>query len=108
MEIVNSQINSISVDAESNHARGKKLPTKVEIQNWLANYLVEQLDLNPARVDVSIPFERYGIDSAAAIVLVGDLKDWLEIDLEPTLIYDYPSIEELARHLNDSIRAEYS
>nr|AFV96136.1 acyl carrier protein [Cylindrospermum licheniforme UTEX B 2014]ARU81116.1 CylB [Cylindrospermum licheniforme UTEX B 2014] len=108
MEIVNSQINSISVDAENNHARAKKLPTKVEIQTWLVNYLVEQLDLNPARVDVSIPFERYGIDSAAAIVLVGDLKDWLEIDLEPTLIYDYPSIEELARHLNDSIKAEYS
>lgn len=108
MEILNTQINSIAVNTASDRTLGKKLPTKVEIQNWIINYLVQHLELNPARIDITIPFDRYGIDSAAAIVLVGDLKDWLEIDLEPTLIYDYPSIEELARHLSDSIRAEYS
>jgi hypothetical protein len=52
MEILNTQIDSISFDVESDRTRSKKLPTKKEIQTWLVNYLVEQLDLNPARVDI--------------------------------------------------------
>jgi len=31
--------------------------------------------------------------------LSGDLEAWLGRELSPSLIYDYPTIESLARHL---------
>ena len=48
---------------------------------------------------MTIPFDRYGLDSSAAIGMIGDLENWIGIELDPTLPYDYPSIETLAQHL---------
>jgi acyl carrier protein len=34
-----------------------------------------------------------------AIGLTGDLEDWLGTRLDPTLLYDYPTVAALAKHL---------
>ena len=49
---------------------------------------------------MTIPFDRYGLDSSAAVGMTGDLEDWLGKEVEPILLYDYPTIETLARHLS--------
>jgi acyl carrier protein len=72
---------------------------KENIQAWLVSYLVKALEIEPNQIDVTISFDRYGLDSAAAIGLTGDLADWLGRDLDPTLLFDYPTIEALAQHL---------
>jgi acyl carrier protein len=69
------------------------------IQNWLIAYLAELLEIEPDDIDPKIPFERYGLDSSALVVLSGDLQEWLKRKLDPTLLYDYPTIESLAEHL---------
>lgn len=79
----------------------KNLPTTAEIQAWLVSYLAELLEIEPDEVDVNIPFNRYGLDSSAAVGMTGDLEEWLGYDLDPTLIYDYPTIEALAGHLSE-------
>ena len=94
MEIESIQTMSTSV---------KKLPTQREIQTWIVNYVAELLEVNPDRIDVTIPFDRYGLDSSAAVGLAGDLEDWLERELDPTLLYDYPTIEALTQHLVESL-----
>ena len=81
----------------------KKLPIQREIQTWIVNYVAELLEVNPDRIDVTIPFDRYGLDSSAAVGLAGDLEDWLERELDPTLLYDYPTIEALTQHLVESL-----
>lgn len=78
----------------------KKLPTSVEIQNWLVSYLADLLEIDLDEVDVTIPFDRYGLDSSAAIGMTGNLEEWLGHELDPTLIYDYPTIEALAINLS--------
>jgi acyl carrier protein len=70
-----------------------------EIQTWLINYLAELLDIEPEIVDTSTPFSNYGLDSAAAVVMVGDMKNWLQCKLPESLLFDYPTIEKLAFHL---------
>ena len=70
-----------------------------EIKSWLVNYVAKELELEPQAIDPGTKLERYGLDSAAAVDLVGALEAWLGVDLDPTLPYDYPSIDELARHL---------
>ena len=71
------------------------------IQEWLTVYLANLLDMQADDVDAEMPFESYGLDSAAAVAMTGDLEDWLGHELEPTLVYDYPTIEKLANHLGE-------
>lgn len=77
----------------------KHQPTTADIQAWLITYLSELLEVEPDAIDVKVTFDRYGLDSSAAIAMTGDLADWLGSELDPTLIYDYPTIEALVTNL---------
>jgi acyl carrier protein len=93
-----SQANSLE-NAEVALSRSSKSVT--EIQAWIVAYLAELLEVDSEEVDVKIPFDRYGLDSSAAIGMTGDLENWLGYSIDPTLIYDYPTIESFARHLTE-------
>jgi len=73
--------------------------SQAEIQDWLVAKLSEALGVNPQKLNVRQPFAYYGLDSVAAVRLTGDLEEWLERRLSPTLAYDYPSIASLAAYL---------
>jgi acyl carrier protein len=77
----------------------KHQPSTAEIQAWLIAYLSELLEIESDAIDVKVTFDRYGLDSSAAIGMTGDLEEWLGSELDPTLIYDYPTIETLAANL---------
>jgi acyl carrier protein len=80
-----------------------KLPEPSEIQTWIISYLAELLQVDPEQVDPTIPFDRYGLDSSAAYALTGDLEDWLGREIDPTAIYDYPTVERLSEHLSSMV-----
>jgi acyl carrier protein len=73
-----------------------------EIQRWLVGQVAAELELDPGEIDVTIPLERYGLDSRAAVTLAGDLEDWLGRPVPATLVWDYPTIEEISEHLKDA------
>ena len=77
----------------------KRPPTRDQIEQWFVNYLASQLDLPADRIDVTIPFDNFALDSATAITMSGDLEDWLGRSVDPMLVYDYPTIADLAEHL---------
>lgn len=77
----------------------EKPPDKSEIQTWLISQLAQTLEIDVNQVDITLPFESYGLDSESAVVLSGELQDWLKCDLEPTLLFDYPTIEAVADYL---------
>jgi natural product biosynthesis luciferase-like monooxygenase protein len=74
-------------------------PDASTIQRWLVNKLAERMQLSPERLDPGQSFVRYRLDSLAAVELSGELGEWLGRAVSPTLIYDYPSPDVLARHL---------
>ncbi|MDJ0846476.1 acyl carrier protein [Crocosphaera sp.] len=77
--------------------------TPVEtVQNWLIKQLAEQLRLDPASIKITEPFTRYGLDSIDAVTLVGDLEDWLDLDLPDTLFWDHPTVEKSAKYLEEN------
>jgi len=76
-------------------------PTAEDIQLWLVSKVAELVAVDPDEIDIAEPFARFGLDSIAAAGLSGDLEDWLNRRLPPTLIWDYPTIELLAQHLAD-------
>ncbi|MBD2103370.1 acyl carrier protein [Leptolyngbya sp. FACHB-261] len=112
MEIQNSQvltspaIESDKIKAKEEGAVSRELSTAAEIQAWIVAYLAELLEIEPDEVNVTIPFDRYGLDSATAVGLTGDLEDWLGKRLDPTLLYDYPTVETFSQHLAEELRAK--
>ncbi len=75
------------------------------IQAWIIAYLAELLELDAAEIDVKAPFDSYGLDSAVAVGMTGDLENWLDRRLDPTLLYDYPTVESFSRHLAEQIQS---
>jgi acyl carrier protein len=70
-----------------------------DIRRWLTAYVATLQESDAGTIDVTIPFERFGMDSSAAVGMTGDLEEWLGFELDPTLPYDYPTIDALSRHL---------
>ncbi len=70
-----------------------------KIQAWLVEQIADVLSLDPTTIDVKQPLTRYGLDSIDAVTLVGDLEDWLDLELPSTLLWDYPSIEKAAAYM---------
>ncbi len=74
--------------------------TAKEIRNWLARELSERLELRTDEIDVYTPFDTFGVSSSDALILLGDLETWLDRELPTTLLWDYPTIEQLSTHLS--------
>src|SRR5688572_33210341 len=73
--------------------------TESTLRDLVAARLAVRLGLDPAEIDPRERFSRYGLDSAGATGLVAELSAELGRELSPTLIWAFPSVEELARHL---------
>jgi acyl-CoA synthetase (AMP-forming)/AMP-acid ligase II/acyl carrier protein len=69
------------------------------IQQWLIDRVAVMLKVAPGRIDVREPFDYYGLDSAQAVEMAGDLEQWLGRTLPATLVWDYPNIAELSAYL---------
>ncbi|HWI66269.1 MAG TPA: acyl carrier protein [Symbiobacteriaceae bacterium] len=68
----------------------------------LAALLAAEIGIGPDDVDVRLPFACYGLDSRAAVTMSGTLEDMFGITLSPTVLWDYPTIEQLAAYLAES------
>ncbi|MDJ0724562.1 MAG: alpha/beta fold hydrolase [Prochloraceae cyanobacterium] len=72
------------------------------IQSWLIAKISAKLSLDPKHIDIKEPLINYGLDSVAAVTLSGELAEWIDRKISPTIIYDYPTIESLASFLSES------
>jgi acyl carrier protein len=76
--------------------------TLEQIEAWLVAHIAELLGAAPQQIDTSVEFDSFGLDSAAAVAMTGELEDYLGRDIDPSLAYDYPTIEKLSRRLADA------
>jgi acyl carrier protein len=74
-------------------------PSEKQIRDRLVTEIADVMSLAPERVDSREPFASYGIASVEAVHLVGKLETWLGLALDPTLLWDHPTIDALAKHL---------
>ncbi len=71
------------------------------IELWLIEKIAEKLQISITEVDPQQAFQSFGLDSKEAVGLSGELEDWLGRKVPPTLLWQYPNIESLAKHLSD-------
>src|SRR4051812_42583460 len=69
------------------------------VKQWLAGWMEDELGLDRTGIDPTQAFLSYGIDSMHAMMLVGDLEGGIGMRLPPTLVWDYPTIQDLAGHV---------
>jgi acyl carrier protein len=75
------------------------------IRDWLAAKVAAQLQVEPGEVDVTSPLRDYGLDSIAVFNVTGELAERLGRNLTATLLWDFPTIDALARHLAETAEA---
>ena len=89
----------------------RKMPTRKDaagIQFWLVVQLAAILGIVEDDVDVEAPIIHYGLDSMTVMALIGDLEIWLGRRLSLNLVWDYPRIDVLAKHLSKSLATSSS
>ncbi len=78
----------------------QRTPGIDEITHWLVAELSRRLRIDPKEIDVTYEIAGYGLDSRQAIRITASLEDWLGRKLSPTLLWEYPTVSELAEFLS--------
>jgi len=73
-----------------------------DIQNWIAGYLAKELQVSQDQIPLDEQLTNLGITSRQAVMLTGDLEDYLGRPVDPAVIWDHPTIRELALHLEQA------
>ena len=75
--------------------------TREDIEEWLVKKVAEIMEVDADDIDIEEPFANYGVSSADALGLSGELEEWLHTRISPTLVFDYPTIQEMAKYLSE-------
>jgi acyl carrier protein len=76
------------------------------LRAWLIDRVAYYLECDPAAVDPARSLADYGLDSVLALSICGDLEDHLRIRLEPTAVWDHPTVDGLVAHVADTVLAD--
>lgn len=72
---------------------------KQALTELISNLLAKELRLNIAEIRADEALTSYGLDSIAALTIAGELEEAFHIELPSTLLWDCPTIDALASHL---------
>ena len=92
-------LHSADVVTEGHGMEQRQARSAEDITHWLLDKLAAILDTPSHDLDTSAQLMEYGLSSAEAAILAGDLEDWLGCVLPPTLAWEYPTIDALAHYL---------
>ncbi len=79
-----------------------------KIADWMVNHLSNLLSIKPEQVEKTLQFDDFGLDSRDSVGMIGELSDWLKIELDPSMIDDHPTIEELSTAIVKEMEASIS
>ena len=74
-----------------------------QILRWLTTQLASYLETPPATINPMVPLAEMGVDSVHAVSLVGDVEMHFDIDVDMTLIFDYPTLSHIADFISTAV-----
>lgn len=69
------------------------------LEQFIVEYLSGELALEPEEIDVNTDFSSFGIDSVAAIGMIGALEEASGRFIDPSVWADHPTIRALSTFL---------
>ncbi|MEL6660857.1 MAG: acyl carrier protein [Bacteroidota bacterium] len=87
---------------EVKKVNGKQM-TLEDIQDWLVQYVSDTLEIPTANIDLDESFKNLGFDSISAVELSEKIGSFLNLEeaLDPTVTYDYTTINQLSGYLEN-------
>ncbi len=70
---------------------------------WMLSRISEYTQVKLEDLDSSSSFDRFGLDSLNAVTMSGDLEILLGLSLEPTLLWKYPTVDQLSEYLTSEV-----
>ncbi|MNH88436.1 Polyketide synthase PksL [compost metagenome] len=68
-------------------------------QAWLIELFAKELKILPDHLAADEPFQEYGVDSIILTQLLQQINGEIEANLDPSIIYEYPTIQSFAAWL---------
>lgn len=79
---------------------GSSVPVLSAVRKWLIHLFAEELNLEPAKLEINTQFQNFGIDSIFLAQIVKRMEKEVEsIAVEPSSLLEYPTIKELSEYL---------
>ncbi|MGO4428832.1 acyl carrier protein, partial [Streptomyces sp. MCAF7] len=69
------------------------------VASWLLDQVATELRFDRARLSGEVPVQDYGIESILVSQLMQTLGKQLDVSIDPTALYEYPSADEFAAYL---------
>ncbi|MEZ5345351.1 MAG: acyl carrier protein [Pyrinomonadaceae bacterium] len=73
-----------------------------EIAIWLRNRIAAEIKCDPDEIATDTEFTALGMDSLMSVSLADELAGVLGISLDPTIFWEFDSIAELTKWLEDN------
>ncbi|OMG70607.1 beta-ketoacyl synthase N-terminal-like domain-containing protein, partial [Burkholderia ubonensis] len=89
-----------SSGAAASHATSDLAGPIARITSLLAGVISAQAKLKPEAIKGDVELNQYGFDSIMLTDLGNRLNHEFQLDLPPTVFFEYPTLDELARHLS--------
>ncbi len=72
-----------------------------EILEWLISKISSYTSIPEDEIETDQPvLDIYGLSSVNAVSLCGELEDWIGSPVSPDIVWEYPTLIELANHLS--------
>ena len=75
--------------------------SNIEIEDLLVELVARYATVPTESIDMEASFDELGLGSREAVAITGDLEDALGIEVSPTLAWEYPTLQTMARFLSD-------
>ena len=73
------------------------------VESWLAGRVVAYGKVDADSFTADTPLAELGLDSVYALTLCGDIEDEFALEVDPTIVWDYPTIRQLAGGISERI-----
>lgn len=73
------------------------------LRAWLTQRVAEYAEQAPDQIRPDVSLAEYGLDSMYALMLCGDIEDHLGIAVDPTVAWDYSTIDALTGYLDGEL-----
>lgn len=68
-------------------------------QAWLISLFSKELKMDPAKLGIETSFQNFGVDSIFLTQILRSINQGIKADLEPSILYEYPTIDLLTARL---------
>jgi acyl carrier protein len=93
----------LPTSAEKTRKENKMTSVQNELEQWLVERVAAYCRLTPTEIEEDKNFSDYGMDSVFTLTMIGEIEDRYGLELDPTAIWDNPSVGQLRAFLETEI-----